>query len=165
MFQFSHTDLDFGIFRILKIKREEVNQFIDEKLTTIVEDILSTVTDELYDSQLTEVREYIDKEGGSTEKGYLNDISANQLNLIEFLTYKRQDHLLIPLKTDPDTLKAQLAFKVYNHIHSFLKDITETETLAITIGALRNIRWTTQMKLTITGQMSFFIGNVETVIT
>ena len=25
MFHFSHNDLDFGIFRILKIKRDEVN--------------------------------------------------------------------------------------------------------------------------------------------
>lgn len=121
MFQFSRTDLDFGIFRILKIKREEVNQFIEEKLTTIVEDILSEVTDKLYDSQLTEVKEYIEKEGGSTEKAYLNDISANQLNLIEFLTYKKQDHLLVPLQTDPDKLKSQLAYKVYNHIHSFFE--------------------------------------------
>lgn len=121
MFQFSRTDLDFGIFRILKIKREEVNQFIDEKLTIIVEDILSEVTDKLYDSQLTEVKEYIDKEGGSTEKAYLNDISANQLNIIDFLTYKKQDHLLVPLQTDPDKLKSQLAYKVYNHIHSFFE--------------------------------------------
>ena len=30
MFHFAHNDLDFGIFRILKIKRAEVSQFIDE---------------------------------------------------------------------------------------------------------------------------------------
>ena len=53
MFHFTHTDLDFGIFRILKIKRDEVNQFIDEKLTAIVDEALSDVVDALYDSQLT----------------------------------------------------------------------------------------------------------------
>ena len=30
MFHFAHNDLDFGIFHILKIKRDEVSQFIDE---------------------------------------------------------------------------------------------------------------------------------------
>ena len=29
MFHFAHNDLDFGIFHILKIKRDEVNQFIE----------------------------------------------------------------------------------------------------------------------------------------
>ena len=121
MFQFTHTDLDFGIFRILKIKRDEVNQFIDEKLTTIVEEALAEVADKLYDSQLTEVKEYIDKEGGQTEKAYLNDISANQIKLIEYLTYKGQNNLLAPLETDPDELKENLAYRVYNHIHNFFE--------------------------------------------
>ncbi len=121
MFHFSHTDLNFGIFRILKIKRDEVNQFINEKLTTIVEEALAEVTDTLYESQLTEVKEYIEKEGGTTEKEYLNDISANQLKLIDFLTYKKQDNLIAPLETDPDELKTQLAYRVYNHIHNFFE--------------------------------------------
>ena len=58
MFHFAHNDLDFGIFRILKIKRDEVNQFIDEKLPTIVDEALAEVTDTLYDNQLAEVKEY-----------------------------------------------------------------------------------------------------------
>ena len=53
MFHFTHTDLDFGIFRILKIKRDEVNQFIDEKLPAIVDEALTEVAKALYDSQLT----------------------------------------------------------------------------------------------------------------
>ena len=121
MFQFSNSDLDFGIFRILKIKRNEINLFIDKKLTSIVEKALSEVTEQLYDSQLREVKEYIEKEGGTTEKEYLFNISEHQLPLINFLTYKKQNHLIAPLETDPAQLEAQLAYRVYNHIHNFFE--------------------------------------------
>ena len=50
MFHFSHNDLDFGIFHILKIKRDEINQFIDKKLPSIVDEALAEVTDSLYNS-------------------------------------------------------------------------------------------------------------------
>ncbi len=121
MFQFSNSDLDFGIFRILRIKRDEINLFIDKKLTSIVEKALSEVTEQLYDSQLREVKEYIEKEGGTTEKEYLFNISDHQLPLIDFLTYKKQTHLIAPLETDSEELKAQLAYRVYNHIHNFFE--------------------------------------------
>ena len=49
MFHFAHNDLDFGIFRILKIKRDEVNQFINEKLPSIVDKAIEKVTNTLYD--------------------------------------------------------------------------------------------------------------------
>jgi adenine-specific DNA-methyltransferase len=121
MFHFAHNDLDFGIFHILKIKRDEVNQFIDEKLPTIVDEALAEVTDTLYNNQLAEVKEYVKKEGGATEKGYLNDISGNLQLLIDFLEYKRQDELIAPLQTNPEDLKSKLAFRVYNHAHSFFE--------------------------------------------
>lgn len=121
MFHFAHNDLDFGIFHILKIKRAEVNQFIDEKLTTIVDKALDEVTDALYDSQLAEVKRYIEEEGGPTEKGYLADISPNRQLLIDFLTYKRKDKLIAPLEADPAALISKLAFRVYNHIHNFFQ--------------------------------------------
>ena len=121
MFHFAHNDLDFGIFRILKIKRDEVNQFIDEKLPSIVEEALAEVTDTLYDSQLTAVKEYVKKEGGATEQGYLNDVPGNLQLLIDFLEYKQQDELIPPLQTNPEDLKSKLAFSVYNHVHSFFE--------------------------------------------
>lgn len=121
MFHFSHNDLDFGIFRILKIKRDEVNQFINEKLPSIVDKALSQVTDALYDSQLAEVKAYVSREGGATEQAYLNDISGNLQVLIDFLEYKQQDELIAPLQTNPEDLKSKLAFRIYNHVHSFFE--------------------------------------------
>ena len=121
MFQFSRTDLDFGIFRILKIKREEVNQFIDEKLTTIVDDTLTDVAKELYDTQLTQVIEYVNENGSRRLRECLDNIAEEAQTLIEFLQSEDKEELATPLKTDHDKLKAQLAFKVYNHIHSFFE--------------------------------------------
>ena len=121
MFHFSHNDLDFGIFRILKIKRDEVHQFIQEKLPSIVDKALSQVTDALYDSQLAEVKAYVSREGGATEQAYLNDISGNLQVLIDFLEYKQQDELIAPLQINPEDLKSKLAFRIYNHVHSFFE--------------------------------------------
>ncbi len=121
MFHFAHNDLDFGIFRILNIKRAEITHFIDEKLPTIVGEALAEVAHTLYHSQLAEVKAYVEKEGGATEQAYLNDIPANRQLLIDFLEYKQQDELIIPLQTHPEDLKSKLAFRVYNHIHNFFE--------------------------------------------
>ncbi len=121
MFQFSHTDLDFGIYRILKIKRKEVDQFIDEKLTEIVDEALTDVANELYDHRLIQVKEYVQEHGGRKLRECLDDISGQAQTLIEFLRGEDKEELTVPLKTDPGELKAQLAFKVYNHVHSFFE--------------------------------------------
>ena len=121
MFHFAHNDLDFGIFRILKIKRDEVNLFIDEKLTAIVDEALAAVTEALYESQLTEVRDYVDEEGGRRQKAWLENIAENRQELIDFLQGEEQEELIAPLETDPDELKAHLAFRVYNHVHNFFE--------------------------------------------
>jgi adenine-specific DNA-methyltransferase len=38
VFQFESSDLDFGIYRILNYKRDEVEKFINQKLPQIIED-------------------------------------------------------------------------------------------------------------------------------
>ena len=85
MFHFAHNDLNFGIFRILKIKRDEVNQFINEQLPNIVDEALKDVTNTLYESQLTEVKEYVTEEGGRRQREWLENIAENSQLLIDFL--------------------------------------------------------------------------------
>ena len=121
MFHFTHNDLNFGIFRILKIKRDEVNQFIDEKLTTIVDEVLADVADALYDSQLTQVKEFVNEYGSKRDRGCLENIAENTQQLIDFLQTEGKEELIAPLQTDLDELKAHLAFRVYNHVHSFFE--------------------------------------------
>ena len=121
MFHFSHNDLDFGIFRILKIKRDEVNQFIDEKLPSIVDEALKEVTNTLYESQLTKVREFVAEAGGRRQREWLDNIAENSQQLMDFLQTEDKEELIAPLETDPDELKSKLAFRVYNHVHSFFE--------------------------------------------
>ena len=121
MFHFAHNDLNFGIFRILKIKREEVNQFIDEKLPSIVDDALAEVADALYDNQLTKVREFVAEEGGRRQREWLENIAENSQLLIDFLQTEDKEELTAPLETNVDELKSKLAFRVYNHVHSFFE--------------------------------------------
>ena len=121
MFHFAHNDLDFGIFRILKIKRDEVNQFIDEKLPSIVEEALEEVTNTLYNNQLAKVREFVAEEGGRRQRDWLDNIAENSQQLIDFLQTEDKEELIAPLETDPDELKSKLAFRVYNHVHSFFE--------------------------------------------
>ncbi|MDE0424715.1 MAG: site-specific DNA-methyltransferase [Candidatus Poribacteria bacterium] len=121
MFHFAHNDLDFGIFRILKIKRDEVNQFIDEKLPSIVNEALEEVADTLYENQLTEVREYVSEEGGRRQREWLENIKENSQLLIDFLQTEDKEELIAPLETNLDELKSKLAFRVYNHVHSFFE--------------------------------------------
>ena len=121
MFHFAHNDLDFGIFRILKIKRDEVNQFIEEKLPSIVDKVLKKVTKTLYENQLTKVKEFVAEEGGRRQREWLDNIAENSQQLIDFLQTEDQEKLIAPLETDPDELKSKLAFRVYNHIHSFFE--------------------------------------------
>ena len=121
MFHFAHNELTFGIFRILKIKRDEVNQFIDEKLPSIVDESLKEVTNTLYESQLTKVKEFVNEYGSKRDRDRLENIAENSQQLIDFLQTEDRAELIAPLETDPDELKSKLAFRVYNHVHSFFE--------------------------------------------
>ena len=49
LFELDKSDLDFGIYRIMAAKNEEVNDFLDKQLKTVISEILaqhcSTTTD------------------------------------------------------------------------------------------------------------------------
>jgi adenine-specific DNA-methyltransferase len=41
MFQFDQADLDFGIYRIMRMKRDEINRFIEDELPAQITEGLS----------------------------------------------------------------------------------------------------------------------------
>ena len=45
LFQFENNDLDFGIYRIINIKRKEISEFIDTELFEIIKEKIKTVED------------------------------------------------------------------------------------------------------------------------
>ena len=121
MFHFAQNELDFGIFRILKLKRAEVNRFIDDELPDIVENALADVTGPLWESQFAKLKEYVQDEGGRRQREWLEDIPENRQNLIKFLREEEREELVAPLETDPGTLEMKLATGIYNHIHNFFE--------------------------------------------
>ena len=60
IFQMDQADLDFGIYRIMNSKREEINRYLDEQLKPQVKQILSSLvsenTDEI-ESRMKEIEE------------------------------------------------------------------------------------------------------------
>jgi modification methylase, type III R/M system len=44
MFQFQNNDLNFGIFKIYKLKQKEIEKFIDENLENIVKKELQNIS-------------------------------------------------------------------------------------------------------------------------
>ena len=121
MFHFAQNELDFGIFRILKLKRAEVSRFVDDALPNIVENALDDVTSTLWESQLVQLKEYVQEEGGRRQREWLDDIPENRQNLMKFLREEERDDLGAPLETEPNTLKMKLAAGVYNHIYNFFE--------------------------------------------
>ena len=64
MFQFDQSDLDFGIYRIMSMKRNEINKFIEEDLPAQINadlrelatfDVSAIISD--IDKQIADVRE------------------------------------------------------------------------------------------------------------
>ena len=96
-------------------------QFINEKLPSIVDEAIGGVANTLYDNQLTKVREFVAEEGGRRQREWLENIAENSQQLIDFLQTEDQEELIAPLETNLDDLKAHLAFRVYNHVHSFFE--------------------------------------------
>jgi len=45
LFQFENNDLDFGIYRIINIKKKEIGEFIDKELFDIIKEKIKTVED------------------------------------------------------------------------------------------------------------------------
>lgn len=46
LFQFDRADLDFGIYRVMNQRREQIGQFLDKDLLPQVRDILATLNDD-----------------------------------------------------------------------------------------------------------------------
>src|SRR5690554_1931235 len=69
MFQFDQADLDFGIYRIMRMKRDEINRFIEDELPVQISEGLS----ELAGINLAAEVAAIDKQIADTKAAPLSD--------------------------------------------------------------------------------------------
>jgi len=117
LFQFESSDLDFGIYRILNYKRKQIEEFIENKLTDIVEEsfkkhknkILENINKE-FEQIKNEVKEYFG-ENAFTPTGDIKD-EFKETNLgKEYLKIKNQ-------KDESDKID-EIKIQVFNDLYNF----------------------------------------------
>ena len=123
LFQFEASDLDFGIYRILNYKREQIKDFIENRLPEIVESAfekhkqaLSKSIDEEFNKVKVEIKKNLGEEAISPT-GELNEIFKNTPLGKKYLDIKEQKELLEKI----EEIKGQ----VYNDLYSFFSRFYE----------------------------------------
>ena len=126
MFQFDDSELDFGIYKVLKLKRREIQRFIDDELPDVVEAALQDVEMQQQKQRAAQVTAFVKEKGGQEEIGLLDDLNENKDDIEGFIRYKSpagQAELLTALDVATDTGGAtdELETRIYNHILRFFQ--------------------------------------------
>jgi adenine-specific DNA-methyltransferase len=124
LFQFEASDLDFGIYRILNYKREQIKDFIENRLPEIVESAfekhkqaLSKNIEEEFNKVKEDVKKILGDEAISPT-GELNEIFKNTPLGKRYLDIKEQKELLEKL----EEIKGQVYNDLYNFFSRFYED-------------------------------------------
>ena len=124
IFQFESSDLDFGIYRILNYKRDEVEKFINQKLPQIIEDAFQkhkkNLSEDIHQQYERVRREIIRTLGNNafTPTGELNPVFADTPLGQEYLRIKEQKELLEKL----EEIKEQVYKDLYSFFSRFYED-------------------------------------------
>lgn len=119
LFQLNHTDLDFGIYRILNIRGDDVEHFINEELDKKLEEVKSKITQRRYGEVQEEkqnlVKELQEAYGERFEDKYeqLKDIPAFKE---KYEKYKQKEE---ELKKADET--EEMEADIYNDIYRFFE--------------------------------------------
>jgi len=123
IFQFESSDLDFGIYRILNYKRDEVEKLINQKLPQIIEDAFQkhkkNLSEDIHEEYERVRREIIRTLGNNafTPTGELNPVFADTPLGQDYLRIKEQKELLEKLE--------EIKEQVYNDLYSFFSRFYE----------------------------------------
>ncbi len=133
MFHYDDNDLDFGVFKLLKLKKKEIEEFIDgdseKSLKQIVEEALSEVTQEQAITNKLILENFISEKGGPDEQGLLDNITSNYQQIVQFINYKNPDNkveileVLEKLSSQAGSkVESDLEDKIYNYILNFFEN-------------------------------------------
>jgi adenine-specific DNA-methyltransferase len=106
MFRFDQADLDFGIYRIMRMKREEISRFIEEDLPAQITEGLQELVSVSTDADIAE----IDKQIADAKALNISETAKASI-IAEFETKKK----VLAAKTDISSVEAD----VYNHLTNF----------------------------------------------
>ena len=116
LFRADAADLDFGIYRIINYRRDQIQAFIDEELPTIVNDALDTNTEA--ESALQQI-EPLAQQVRQTLGDDVLDADGNLINETYRETPVVQQYLEVQEQHGSPQSRDQRAYEIFNHIHTF----------------------------------------------
>ena len=122
MFQFQNNDLNFGIFKIYKLKQKEIEKFIDDNLESIVKKELEQVSNLEEKSSLLELELFLK---WFNQEQLLEDINSNYEKIDWFINIWwnwNTEKLKNILKSQRAwSIEWDLENKIYNYILNFFE--------------------------------------------
>ncbi len=120
LFQFESQDLDFGIYKILHYKKDEIKQFIDDLLVTKVRDQLQLLSDsetQVHKQQLAEL------ETSPEIARWLEAVSKHDQQRLDIYTEDYKDEIKnykeLKAKSNQAEVSAETENMIYNHLIQF----------------------------------------------
>jgi adenine-specific DNA-methyltransferase len=111
LFQFDNNDLDFGIYRIINIKRKEISEFIDKELFEIIKEKIKTVEDN------TELQKNLESLKKEIENTFGCDIIEAKKKYAE--TPKVKDYVEKEKEFKVSEKESDIEEEIYDNIISF----------------------------------------------
>lgn len=111
IFMMDHEELDFGIYRIMNYKRDEINNFLKNCLLEQVDDILSKTVD---NEQLEKEKELEDKITAFINQGLTPDIIDTLSPIIQLREDLKQYRSITELKSDVFSALVTFFSRYYN---------------------------------------------------
>ncbi|GAA0504572.1 hypothetical protein GCM10008986_35160 [Salinibacillus aidingensis] len=133
MFHYNENDLDFGVFKLLKLKQKEIDRFIEsdeeDSLRKTIEKTLSEITNDQMASQQFIVENFVNEKGGPDEQDLIKDVPSNYQRIVQFVNYKNPENkkeILEALETlknsNSSRIESELEDKIYNYILNFFEN-------------------------------------------
>ena len=119
LFRADAADLDFGIYRVINYRRDQIQVFINEELPTIVNDVLDANTEiESERREFESLREQIPDGMLDADDNPINEVFAQVPIVKEFLEAKEKRGEPQPRNQREDT--------VFNHLYTFFSRYYES---------------------------------------
>ena len=113
IFQLDQSDLDFGIYRIMNTKNQEINEFLDKDLISSVAKAFSKSENEAEQNELDELK------SKDTVLGYINGDESTKKAFENLDDVKR--YILLNEKLSTATTSSNLENDVFSHLANFFK--------------------------------------------
>ncbi len=119
LFRADAADLNFGIYRIINYRRDQIQKFIDEELPTIVQNALEANTEaESAHERITELENQVRELGNNLGEEML-DADGNLVNEVYRERPLIQQYLEAREQLGSPQTQDQRAHAVYNHLYTF----------------------------------------------